>query len=297
MKPFILFWIFLPLVFALQAQELQITGEYDEEGNYIVTCINNEVIPVSVIIEYPVLENLNPQGGRITHTVAYQGRTELVRMRRISENQSTSVQMQYKSQFGDIRAKTEENYPYLLPVEEGREVELLLLSNMQRTYAGDKDAQQFLGVAIMLEEPSAVVAPRKGIISSMRMDYQPDDAKVIGFTTDENFIEIFHEDGTFTELKVLEAGSARVKVGDVVYPGDVLARSAGGNYEGGNQVRMVTRSLKAENSDFDYHVFLPSLWSGSQALKPIHGQKLSASHPLELVEKEMTKKERKERGK
>ncbi|WP_026966334.1 hypothetical protein [Algoriphagus terrigena] len=110
-------------------------------------------------------------------------------------------------------------------------------------------------------------------------------------TADENYIEIFHEDGTLTRLKILKAGSEKVQVGDVVLPGQALAESAGDHYQNGPHVLMINfKPVKADLDKFKYAYF-PVVFAAKEGnLEIKESTKLTATQPQEVVTMELSKK-------
>ena len=113
----------------------------------------------------------------------------------------------------------------------------------------------------------------------------------LSFTAEENFIELYHEDGTFTKITVLKAGSEQVKLGQQVFPGDTLALSAGENYSQGPHVRVIQLKTILEKDQFFYRAFPVSYISDQGVLEIKEYTTLKAVHPQELVTDEMNKRE------
>lgn len=100
--------------------------------------------------------------------------------------------------------------------------------------------ESYLGISFVFEQPTSIVAPRKGVIAEMKMDYRTDKEN-LNFSAEENYIDVYHKDGTIAKLMVLKSGSAKGEVGDHVLPGQVLAESGGGNCQQDPHVRMVNQ--------------------------------------------------------
>jgi murein DD-endopeptidase MepM/ murein hydrolase activator NlpD len=114
----------------------------------------------------------------------------------------------------------------------------------------------------------------------------------LDFKRDENFIEIYHEDGSLTKLMVLKSGSQKVKVGDMVIPGQVLAESAGENYNSGQHIRMVNmKPAKDGNDKLKYELFPVKFSTSTGEIQVEELMEFSVVHPEELVTAEMSKRE------
>lgn len=229
--------LFLSSISVLFAQ-ITIETERDSNNNVNFYATNLTSIPYSVILNFSQLQNLTTPGGGNTIAVANPGRTKVATLSPTLAGQGTSYRYSFSFAKGNIYAKTKINPVYLVPVSEGTVVEAVLNNPLAATVGDESAKGSYVGVSFMFDESVAIVAPRKGVIADMKMD-----ANVAGdnlsFAAEENFIEIYHEDGTFTKLTVLKAGSEKVKVGQLVFPGDILAESGGENYSQGPHVRMV----------------------------------------------------------
>jgi len=137
--------------------------------------------------------------------------------------------------------------------------------HVENVYKKESENTSFVGTAFYLEECTTICAPRKGIVSDMKMDTQ---LKGVGLSFDasDNFIEIYHEDGSFTKLMVLESGSEKVKIGNVVYPAQALATSSGEKYSSGRLVRMVQSRLNKVDRENKFEQIPVKLFDGEKEI-------------------------------
>jgi murein DD-endopeptidase MepM/ murein hydrolase activator NlpD len=282
-------FLFLSFISVLFAQ-ITIETERDSNNNVNFFATNLSSIPYSVILNFSQLQNLTTPGGGNTIAVANPGRTKVATLSPTLAGQGTSYRYSYSYTKGNIYAKSKINPVYLVPVEEGTVVKAVLNNPLEETI-GDKSAKgSYRGVSFMFDEPVTIVAPRKGVIADMKMD-----ANVVGenlsFAKEENFIEIYHEDGTFTKLIVLKSGSEKVKVGQQVFPGDVLAESGGENYSQGPHVRMVNLRAVSEKDLLVQEAFPVSFVSDKGNLEVKVYVTFTVVYPEEVVTMEMSKKE------
>ncbi|TNF39983.1 MAG: hypothetical protein EP311_09765, partial [Cytophagales bacterium] len=106
------------------------------------------------------------------------------------------------------------------------------------------------------------------------------------------FIELYHEDGTFTKISVLKANSAQVKEGDLVFPGDIIAQSGGENYSSGPHVRMINlRPVKKEADKLGMEAFPVTFVGEKGEISFNQPEKFTVAHPEEVVIAEMSKRE------
>jgi hypothetical protein len=175
-------------------------------------------------------------------------------------------------------------------VAEGTVVEAVLNNPLEATVGNESAKGTYVGVSFMFDQPVQVVAPRKGIIAAMKMDAKVEGTN-LSYAAEENFIEIYHEDGTFTKLTVLKTGSEKVQVGQQVFPGDVLAESGGENYSQGPHLRMINIKTVKDNDRLVYQPFPVSFVSDQGNIEIKEYTTFSVVHPVEIVTLEMSKKE------
>lgn len=284
--------LLLFLSFPLVAQ-VELESERDSEGNVTIYATNAEFIPYSVLINFSLLSNLSSSGGNVVTAVAPPGRHTVAKLRPTLEGQSTNFRYSYSYAKGNILGKNKLEPIYLVPVREGEKVKAMQMEHIENRLGPDSSNDEYVGVSFRFEEPTAVVAPRKGVISDMVMNIAESKDNLY-FADTENYIEIYHEDGSFTKLMVLKAGSQKVSLGDEVFPGQVLAESAGENYSSGPHVRMVVaRTEKTEMDKFKYKVLPVKFATVEGAVEIPDLLEMEVIHPQDIIELEMTKREKK----
>lgn len=282
-----LFFLGYSTVFA----QVKLESEQDKDGNVTIYANNTEVIPYSMVVDFTTLMNLTSSGGRTVFAVANPGRSVVARLKKTNANQSSSYNYSTKLYKGSYLDKSKEEPVYLIPVQEGQKVRMQPMTNVVNVYKKESENTSYVGTAFYLEESTTICAPRKGIVSDMKMDTQLK-GNNLSFDASDNFIEIYHEDGTFTKLMVLESGSEKVKIGEVVFPGQALASSSGEKYSSGRHVRMVQSRLNKVDREIRQELIPVKLFDGEKEVSSNQAvSELIASHPENLISKEMSKKE------
>jgi hypothetical protein len=283
----LLFFLGYSTVFA----QVNIESEQDDDGNVTIYANNPEVIPYTLVVDFTTLMNLTSSGGRTVFAVANPGRSVVSRLKKTNANQGSSFNYSTKLYKGSYLDKSKEEPVYLIPVQEGQQVSMQPMTHIENVYKKESENTSYVGTAFYLKESTTICAPRKGIVSDMKMDTQLKGIS-LSFDASDNFIEIYHEDGTFTRLVVLESGSEKVKIGDIVYPGQALASSSGEKYSSGRHVRMVQNRLNKVNMEIKFDPIPVKLFDGEKEVSSNQSvSELTASHPKELIIKEMSKKE------
>jgi hypothetical protein len=273
--------------------QITIESEQDSDRNVLFYAVNPTKIPYSVILNFSQLQNMSSSGGGNVTAIASPGRSKVATLKPTLAGQGTNYRYGYSFAKGNVYGKTKIDPVYLIPVQEGTAVKAILNNNISNTINKGKD-ESYVGVSFIFEQPTSIVAPRKGVIVEMKMDYATD-KESLSFSAEENYIEIYHEDGTITKLMVLKSGSAKVELGDQVLPGQILAESGGENYEQGPHVRMVNQRTVKDGSDKLKYSYFPVVFAtekGNVEIKELSD--FTVTYPKEVVTLELSKKELKE---
>lgn len=271
--------------------QITLQPERDSQQNVTIYAVNTAKIPYSVIISFSDLQNMTISGGTSVTSVASPGRSKVATLKPTVAGQSTNYRYSYSYAKGSIYGKSKVDPLYLIPVAEGTSVRANVNTNISKVVKSEVNADAYVGVSFHFEGSTTVVAPRKGVIADMKMDFKADSDN-LAFTADENFIEIYHEDGTLTKLIVLKSNSEKVQIGDEVLPGQVLAESGGEHYQNGVRVMMVNqRAEKSEMDKFKYVYFPVTFVAKEGALEIKEPTQLTAVHPDEIITRELSKKE------
>lgn len=286
------FSIFLTF-FGLSSIFAQITieTEQDSDRNVLFFAINPTKIPYSVILNFSQLQNMSTSGGGNVTAIASPGRSKVATLKPTVAGQGSNYRYGYSFAKGNVYGKTKIDPVYLIPVSEGTQVKAILNNNIAETLKKEEGYETYVGISFIFDQPTSIVAPRKGVIAEMRMDYSTDKEN-LNFSAEENYIEIYHEDGTITKLMVLKSGSAKVEVGDQVLPGQVLAESGGDNYHTGPHVRMVNQRTVKNGPDKLKYTYYPVVFAtekGNIEIKELSD--FTVAHPSEVVTLELNKKE------
>ncbi|SFA90052.1 M23 family metallopeptidase [Algoriphagus aquimarinus] len=280
--------------FFWQVSLAQITMETvrAEEGGMELYATNTGNVPYTVLIDYTELTNLNSIGSSGI-VVARPGKSKVLTLKRVTESQSTNLRYTYSFIKGDYSRRSKEETVYLIPLPEGTVATGIRMTHIENRLQPKEENTDYVGVSFRFGLPTEVVAPRKGVVSEISMD-KYSDKNNLDFDRGENFIELFHDDGSLTKIMVLSPGSEKVKLGQVVFPGDVIAESAGESYNSGLHVRLANmKPVKDGTTKLKYEM-LPMKFVSKEGVSDVAEiQELVVVHPDEVVTAEMSKKEKK----
>lgn len=253
----------------------------------------------TVKVVFNQLQGLNcgcslPYLGTVRH-----GGSLLFTLKRSSPNAQTAFQYSVTSFRGRALRNPPADFPYLLPVANGRKV-LISESKYIGELLKDERKEGFYALVVKTEPGDTIFAARRGVIAQVRNDVDPV-GKDLWYARDANFVEIYHADGTFARYDKLKRGQIWVEEGSFVEVGQPIGLVGGENLSGGPALFFSVYFLPEENlreiSAISYQHVKPSFCTGAnpagEALQ--HGQTYEAVRPEAVLVKEMSRREQKRR--
>lgn len=291
MRTFLVFVIFCSSSIIGMAQ-ITLESESKGDGSIEMYATNTSQVPYTILIDYSELTNILPVGSSGL-VVARPGRSKVSTLKRRTEGQATNMRYTYSFVKGDYFAKSKSEPVYLIPLPEGTIATGIRMTHIENRLQPKEENKEYVGVSFSFGLPTEIVAPRKGVVSEISMDKYAEKNN-LDFDRAENFIEIFHEDGSLTKVMVLRPGSEKVKLGQVVFPGDVIAESAGEDYNSGFHVRLANmKPVKDGKAKLKYEMTPMKFISQEGESDLAKSQELTVVHPEELITAEMSKREKK----
>lgn len=285
-----LFLLFLLLFASPVLAQLEITSERDDQGNVNFFANNLDVVPYTVILNFSQLQNMTTSGGGNVVAVASPGKSKVATLKPTLAGQGTNYRYGYTYLKGNVYGKSKNEPVYLIPVEEGIQVKAGQLRSLLASATGEESKGE-LGVFFEFDGKVKLVAPRKGVVSAIKSDFVSD-KEGLTYSREQNFIELYHEDGTLTKILVVDGSDIQVKVGDVVIPGQVLGSSSGENYSGGPHVQVdVLKVVKNGADKLKYERIQPLFHTQGGAVKVEPKKVYEVIHSEEVITAELSKKE------
>ena len=234
MKNQILFFlIFFQVSLFAQKREVQVYREF-VDGKTIVYADNNEFCPVSVVIR---TELVNMKSSLKKAFVLVPAQTKKFVVTEFSVIDKTKkVSFKYQSSFflGDIDLrKYDINYPYDLPYNKGEEYII------GQGYNGKISHQNEFALDFIMPIGTEILASRDGIVVDVQ-DKNSGNCVKKECAENNNFIVIYHEDGTFAEYTHIDTNSALVKKGDTIKKGEKIALSGNVGWSSGPHLHFFT---------------------------------------------------------
>lgn len=220
--------IFCLFVFITSAQiKLTITANKIENG-YELLASNDEIIPVSILFDF---NNTNLSANILTNQIvvvaAKAVNQKIVVLSVENANQSYKVSYKYKYNIGDATITNYDSlYAYDLPFQKGNSFKIF------QGYNGALSHKNEYALDFTMPIGTPVVCARDGLVTAV-VDNNDKTCASPSCMQYNNYITIFHSDGTYAKYTHIDTDGARVKVGQQVSKGTVIALSGNIGYSTG----------------------------------------------------------------
>lgn len=287
---FLLFMLFGATTVAAQNNNpVTVTYDRSDKGDVTFWAENTSYAPHTVTINFTKLTGTGSfSEGDSKDILVGHGKRQLVTLRPSVEGRFIGFSYRTLSQKGNIRARVDTNYVYLLPFAVGKAVRANRMVSLESLLKGSKQTKRITGFAFKTNEGDTVVAARAGLVTEVE-DQLASTTDNKSFNATENYVEVYHKDGSFARYKLFKNGGVFVLPGDEVIPGQPLGIIGGSNYKMGSHLRFTVSSPSLET-----YSFAPSFYLGAgKNGRPVERELYVSEHPQEIIMLEMTKKERK----
>ncbi len=214
-------------------QEVKVLYETDSKGNYNFYSINENYCDYTLEVYFQDIVNFKYKVQLPYKTVVSHGKNFLFTLEPDSPYRLSTFRYNYYYFKGPVNPKVDYSIKYLLPIAEGMTTEPFKLDYLKISKK-DQEPKDYYALGFKVNAGDTIYASRRGVVSSLRDSTNLKYSDYI-FTSDENYIEIYHKDCTFARYQVIK--KALVEVGDEVEAGDPIAIASGDKYTSGPHVR------------------------------------------------------------
>ena len=231
MKSF-LFLLSCLLFFTSAGQEIKVYYENKEAG-YIMYADNNEFCPSTVSLDL-TLKNMHfSNADNVVIIPAMAQKFKLGEINRSDVSKAYTFSYRYNYTRGNTKSKNyNDAYVYDLPFKKGKEFRLY------QGYNGLFSHQNENALDFTMPEGTEIVAAREGVIVKVVQD-NTENCGRRECAKFNNYITVYHSDGTFGEYMHIKYKGSVLKPGDVIKKGDLIAYSGNTGWSSGPHLHFV----------------------------------------------------------
>lgn len=299
MRLFFLLLLLQSICFVSYAQDdIDVFYEADSYGNYKFYCSNKYYCNYTIEVFFQEITNLKFRIQNPYKTDVRPGRNFLFTLEVENPNYSSNFNYNYKYFKGCTSPQIDKNFNYLLPVATGKTTEPFKLEYFAIN-TRDPEPKDFYALGFKVKEGDTIFAVRRGVVCEMR---DSTNLRLSGYsyTSDENYIEIFHKDCSFGRYQVLK--KSLVRIGQEIEAGDPIAIAGGDKYTSGSHMRF----LVYYNDEYEYPIknndgtyvkgnlaYVPLVFCTKEGTNTglIYGIQYTCTKPDSIITQEMTKQQ------
>lgn len=302
MKKLIVFLFFTYTCLQAIGQEsiLKLSSTRNSDNTVDITYEKPDEGTVTVELSFRELANANSP--RTVLSVRGTSGT-LLTLKPIHKEKPIPYSYTYRSIRGALLPKIDTSFVYILPYEASENVRVSEAGFLRAKYFGAEEPKDWKVYHFYTDKPATVVASRKGTVVKVKDEHDDNKLEDVSYSSQTNNVIIEHADGTLLEYDGFQHGSIKVKVGDVVFPG----QSLGINVKRGENKYSVVYSLyylksaklfnvanKGMSNSESYYGWITPVFSTADGESKLENNKsYKASISNEIVTKEMSKREMK----
>lgn len=227
-----------PPLFAATTEKQQPVTVYHQQlphQGYKVLADNNLPVPVYIQLNFTTLQNyLADRHLPVEIVLPAQSReVELVKLTAV-KGKKFRFKSSYSYSIGNpLNTKPDSGYLYQFPFEHGRKFRVGQGFKGKTTHFG----QNLYAVDFDMPEGTPVCAARDGVVVEIKQDSSRNGRK----PEDNNYLLVYHSDGTIGNYGHLQQSGVTVRVGDQVKAGDLLALSGNTGFSSGPHLHFDVR--------------------------------------------------------
>ena len=214
--------VFCLLCFTSQAGEQKLvrisSHKKDNQTEFYVENLQNA--DVTVTIEMELVNLVSPEKLPYTATIPPRSKVKMFSVSPSDSAQDSSWSYTYYATWGSLNVAHDDTYIYHLPYRPGEAFPVSQGFHGKYSHTGG----DCFSIDFKMPEGTPVLAAREGVVVGIK-----DDSDIGGsdkkFEWDANYVLIKHSDGTLGHYVHLKKDGVRVKLGQTVSAGDVIALS------------------------------------------------------------------------
>ncbi len=281
------------------AQDVDAQWSSGAQGQQKLTLSNNLYTPIILTLTFRNSSSFSTTVPMpYTTSVSAKGSTSIT----LSENgfSTPDYNYTYSYRWGCLNTNPDTDYPYLIPVSEGKGTRVGMLTLFNKTYnlREKVPSKNYYAISFSTAMGDTVFASRGGTVFNTKNNANLKHENY-SMATDENEIYIAHKDCTRARYSVLN--EIFVKEGQKIEAGAPIAIAGGDKYTQGSHVRFCVMYSylcdTCKNGDSAYgNVYVhPKFYLGNEVVDTVaRNTTYTSAHTDEIITKEMSKSELKQ---
>lgn len=241
------YYLLLTLVFitTICKAEQNIHVYYEEVDNgYNIYADNKEFCPMSVKITFNVKNLKFTSGNNVVYVLEPLKKRQLItKLVSVDSGKGYQFSYSYSSNYGDDSKDTyDSNYVYDLPFTKSNSF------TVYQGYNGNFSHQGINALDFTMPEGTEITAVRDGVVIDV-VKKNTKSCETRNCNEYNNFIIIYHSDGTFAEYSHIKQNGSKVKPGDKVKQGEVIGYSGNVGWSTGPHLHLVVYLQKLKERE------------------------------------------------
>jgi hypothetical protein len=222
------------ICFYAKAQDVKLFAERTDQG-FSIYATNGELCPASLSLNLEMTNLSFSEGSQKIFVIPpAAAKHKIGDINVINRTEKTKYSYKYQFVLGDVTKKDyNKDYVYDLPFQKGKAF------NVYQGYKGGFSHQNENAVDFTMPEGTEILAAREGLVVTV-VQQNTESCLKEECKKYNNYVLIYHADGTFASYVHLKYNGSKVKVGDVVKKGDVIALSGNTGWSTGPHLHFVT---------------------------------------------------------
>ena len=258
---------------ARAAYPFEVLQEKIQGGSTTLIGENPGMAPVSIVIELSDADNVGADHQfPLRILVPPRSTTVLVNLFPQDTSRPSSFRTNYSWRLGDPNAVHDPEAHYRLPYP--NRARFRISQALGGTMTSHNAPPSLYAVDVAMPEGTEVLAARSGHVVDI-VDGFGEGAAAPEYLDKANYVRVLHDDGTWADYAHLLRGTVKVRVGDRVEAGAVLAQSGNSGFSSGPHLHFV---VQKNNGDSDLSLPFTFYTRGRGAYTPQQGQAVRADY-------------------
>ena len=204
------------------------------EGGFNIYADNDEYCPISIKVNFKLTNMFVKNGNNKVYILQAKTKKQLIaNLIRIGKHKLFKFSYTYNVRQGDVTIKKYSNaYKYYLPFKKSKSF------TVSQGYHGAISHQNENAIDFTMPIGTEIVAVRDGVVVKI-VQNNIKNCKERACMKYNNYITLYHNDGTFAEYTHIKKNGSKVKVGEKIKKGQVIAYSGNVGWSTGPHLHLV----------------------------------------------------------